>query len=575
MVILQPGRLLVTVLAVILVVTTACSGGEDEDTDSSSGSSQQAPASVQDSTSVVQPTATVPVVEDQPKLGGTFTPLSAFGLGPLGDPRGWDPHKNSSSRTSTNLNMVYSKLLQSRFGPDSNETDFTPVGDLVETWEQLDATTYVFQLHKGVKFQNKPPVNGRELTSADVKFTLERLDKEAPYAKFIMGGITSIETPDRYTVKLTLDNPDASFLVHLSSEYGTILAEEAGGTEQDWREVATAIGSGPFILESWDPGVKTVYTKNPDYFKEDDRGIQLPYLDKVVFTLNTDAATRLAILRTGKGDVSSVGIDDLGSLKGTNPDMVFRKYTSNIVSMLDMRIDKAPFSDIRVRRAISMALDRQGYIDGIYSGDGVLQIGMPTAWTDWFIPFDQYPPELRQFYEYNPEGAKDLLAKAGFANGFEVEFEYFPGFYATQGDLWSDLLSKVGIRTKVKTTDYTQWSTGSFVGKYEEITLNPGGPGMEVSDHMYAWYHTGEGWNRQHISDPKLDKFAEAQRSATDPVERKKILDEMQLYIAEMAYRIMHPQGFSHYAYHPWVKDFWRKTHGDSGRVAERIWLDR
>src|SRR6058998_3462017 len=211
-----------------------------------------------------------------------------------------DPHLSVSFLTHSYVSLVYSQLVRFPYGPEQqHSTDFSIVPDLAERWTaSKDGTVYTFHLRKGVKFHNKPPVNGREVTADDVKYSLERfMAKSAFRTRF--DPVLSIDAVDRYTVRITLKEPYAPFLNHLAnSTYTAILLREVEQKLGDFNRPEAVVGTGPFMLKSYDKGVRLVFERNPDYHVKG-----LPYVDGVVIEITPDAATRLSLLRAGKVDL--------------------------------------------------------------------------------------------------------------------------------------------------------------------------------------------------------------------------------------------------------------------------------
>jgi peptide/nickel transport system substrate-binding protein len=171
--------------------------------------------------------------------------------------------------------------------------------DLAERWEEPDDTTVVFHLRRGVRWHNRPPVNGRELTAEDVKFTYDRfLAEKANPLRFMLDAVDRVEAVDRYTVRFRLKEPFVWLLNMLANPTGTwIVAREVVDKHGDLKRAETAIGTGPFTLERYEPNVKTVFRRNPDYFLAG-----LPWVDGVGWAVMEDESVQLAAYRTGQLD---------------------------------------------------------------------------------------------------------------------------------------------------------------------------------------------------------------------------------------------------------------------------------
>src|SRR5215467_7539176 len=185
------------------------------------------------------------------------------------DPPNFDHHLTLAGFTQSTVSFVYSKLVRHKVGADVPPGTFMIEPDLAERWEELDDTTYVFHLRKGVKWHNKPPVNGRELVAEDVKFTYDRFLTETSNAnRYLLDSVDRVEVVDRYTVKFLLKEPYVWLISVLAYPTTTwIIAPEEVQQFGDLKKVETAIGTGPFLLEHYEPNVKTVFKRNPDYFR--------------------------------------------------------------------------------------------------------------------------------------------------------------------------------------------------------------------------------------------------------------------------------------------------------------------
>ena len=259
--------------------------------------------------------------------------------------------------------------------------------DLAERWEEPDDTTYIFHLRKGVKWHNKPPVNGRELVAEDVKFTYDRfLTEKGNPERQLLDSVDRVEVVDRYTVKFVLKEPFVWLLDILANAMCMwIIAPEVAEKYGDFKKVETAIGTGPFLLERYEPNVKTIFKRNPDYFRDG-----LPYLDGVEWLVVQDESTGLAMYRTGQLDTGpganwQVRQPDLESLKQSHPSLHYQDIQMNNATTIWMRTDKSPFNDVSVRRAISLALDRQGIIEAVWMR-GSLSPRFLLAWLSGRCP---------------------------------------------------------------------------------------------------------------------------------------------------------------------------------------------
>src|SRR4029453_17183478 len=325
--------------------------------------------------------------------------------------------------------FTHSRLLKYRAGPSISPGSFQVEGDLAESWSQPTELTYLFKLRKGVRFHAKPPVNGRELTAEDVVYSIDRFCTLKCNANaYMLSAVDNVEPPDKYTVKITLKEPYVWLLDMLANSHAVpIIARECVDKHGDLKRHEATIGTGPWMLDSYRPNVGFTFVRNPSYFLSG-----LPHIERVEVFVDEDNASRMAAFLSGKYDlgwefpgtvnrVDWVQIKD--TLKQKRPNLKTLEFPNNVMAHVSMRTDNAPYSDVRVRRAMAMAIDRKGIIDALYEGVGVLNPAVPTALRDWSIPMDQLGEGLAN-YKYDPAAAKKLLAEAGGAKRFPATVEF-------------------------------------------------------------------------------------------------------------------------------------------------------
>ena len=352
-----------------------------------------------------------PAAAQAPKRGGTIN-VRAW------DPPHWDPHLTISYKTHIAYSFTHSRLLKYKVGPGVAPGSFQVEGDLAESWSQPNETTYLFKLRKGVRFHAKAPVNGREVTAEDVVYSIDRFRTVKGNANaYMLSSVDKVEAPDKHTVKITLKEPYVWLLDMLANSHAVpIIAKECVEKFGDLKRHEATVGTGPWMLDSYRPNVGFTFVRNPNYFLAG-----LPHIDRVEVFVDEDNASRMAAFLAGKYDlgwefmgiinrVDWVQIRDV--LKTKRPQLQTVEFTTPVVSHISMRTDKAPYSDVRVRRAMSMAIDRKAIIDALYEGVGTINPAVPTALRDWSIPMDQLGEGLAN-YKYDPAAAKKLLAEAG------------------------------------------------------------------------------------------------------------------------------------------------------------------
>jgi len=507
----------------------------------------------------------------QPKRGGI---LRVRGW----DPVHFDPHQTISFKTHTTLSFVYSKLVRHKIGPEVRTGTFTVEPDLAERWEAPDDTTYVFHLRQGVKWHNKPPLNGRELVAEDVKFTYDRFMTDPGNAnRYILDPVERIEVVDRYTVKFLLKEPYVWLVSALAYPWSTwIIAPEVVQQFGDLKKPETAIGTGPFLLEHYEPNVKTVFKRNPEYFRPDQ-----PYVDGVDWLVLEDESTGLAMYRTGQIDCGpapwwSVRQQDLEALKKTQPNLVYQDFVSNVTSAIFMRTDQPPFNDVRVRRAISHAIDRQGLIEAVWVR-GEPTPAVARGLIEWSLPIDQLGAGAK-YYQYNPKEARRLLAEAGFPKGFKTQLTVSPGYgrdLVDDAQLVQQYLKDVGIEVEMKIQEYGAYVATTAQGKFEGLVRGPYGIAWEPDSPLYRSHASDSSWNTGHVNDATITAMLKEQRRTKDLEARKKLIYNIQRYAAEQQYYVyLHSSMFTG-SWQPYVKNYAPNLSFDYGGRAAALWLDR
>jgi peptide/nickel transport system substrate-binding protein len=227
---------------------------------------------------------------------------------------------------------------------------------------------YTITLKHGVTWERRPPINGRARMASDVKYSLERALKKSPYAG-LLGPIDAVESSGTHTVRVHLRSPFAPFLHNLAEPWTAILAPEVEDTLGDLKSAASLIGCGPFVLERYERGVKAVFARNLDYYRKG-----LPYLDKVEWIFFENRETQLSLFRAGQIDVpfydARITPSDAATLQGSDLPYPVVRWDRRGGRSLSMRVDKPPFSDVRVRRALSLALDRTSWVARYLGGEG-------------------------------------------------------------------------------------------------------------------------------------------------------------------------------------------------------------
>src|SRR5215470_627613 len=407
-----------------------------------------------------------------PKRGGTLTLR-------LWDPPHFDLHAAGglSYKLHIPMSFTHSRLVRHKAGPSVAPGAFQIEPDLAESWTQPNETTYVFKLRHGVRWHNKPPANGREFVADDVVYTINRFQTTKGHANaHMLKSVERVEAVDKYTVKFTLKEPSAWFLDTLASPMVVgMVNKEASEKFGDLKKPESFIGTGPWMLDSYRPNQGMTLLRNPSYFIPG-----LPYIDRIQIFVDEDNASRIASFLAGKYDLGWefpgqinrtdwVQIKD--GLKQKRPGLKVAEFPSNVMSHISMRTDQKPYSDVRVRQAISHAIDRQGIIDAVLEGVGVSNAAVPAALKDWAVPVGQLG-EGAQYYKYDLAEAKRLLAAAGYPNGFQGSVcftTYGSTILVDAMQIVLKNLKDVGIDAKLDTKEYGAYITSCFNGNFPSM----------------------------------------------------------------------------------------------------------
>ena len=428
------------------------------------------------------------------------------------------------------------------------EIQTTPVirKTLAESWEMVDPSTWIFHRRHGVKFHNRPPVNGREMTAEDVKYSYELLKDKAQYANRA-ALVKEIQVVDTYTLRFDLQLPDPKFYLNVVDSLSPVIVpreavEAPGGLAQN------PIGTGAFMLKDFVPGEGALLVRNPDYFLRDQDGHQLPYLDAVRLVFTKDAATETALFRTRQLDVMRIStLDLLYELIKTVPDLELYRVPSLGWGDygLTLALDKAPYKDVRVRQALSMAINRDVVADVINRGDAALYGPFPWVMAGYTQRTDYAYANLGPNYEYNPKKARELLAAAGYPKGFDMDLEWaeFQGWsYGDFVQLLARFFGDIGVRVRLRQLETSTWLAkigGVQPFAHAVAAASPIGAGPSFMDWVYLRYHSSspKTINRDGVNDPRLDELLTAWR--LDPGEKRPAIQRaIWDHLREQVYRI-------------------------------------
>ncbi len=473
---------------------------------------------------------------------------------------------------------------------DIYDVNYPIVPDLAEKWEvSKDGLTYTFKLRQGIKFHNVAPVNGRELTSADAKYTLMRLTAdpsivpEKSRVRFQrredFGFIKSMETPDKYTLVVNMKEPYSPFLDAVAHGGSLVIPKEFVDKFPEGLILEGMVGTGPYFPDRFIHQQLMSFKKNPEYWNKDSKGNRLPYLDEVSYVVFGDEQSRLASFRAGQIDTSEITEPTtMEVIQKENPGInVLYSPVANLTTFrFNMKLK--PFQDVRVRRAIHLVVDRHQFVELFTSRRGVIAGPITPLYADqantmeWLLSQPGYRKDKTQ----DIAEAKRLMKEAGYEGGFELAGLFTAG--GTSGDLaavLADQIKVLNITLKPELVDYAGgWvpraTNGEFELAYMGHTLNVDADSL-LSTHLYS----PGGRNYGKFSDPKLDELIVKQRTTVNLEERKKLVQEAEKYILETSPMIFVYQATRIYMAQPWVHNVSIVPGLSTYNSVERAWVDK
>jgi peptide/nickel transport system substrate-binding protein len=512
----------------------------------------------------------IPVSSKPPKRGGVLTRASSW------DPPLIDPRLTQSIGLYQFAALVGNRLVRYAF-PDevTGPTDLSLKGDLAESWQSTpDFRVWTFKLRQGVKWHNVPPLNGRELVAADVKYCFEAYAKEGVQS-FTFQEIEAIETPDKYTVRIHLKTPNVLFPQNVAEPITVLFSREV--LEEDGDLKKRFVGTGPYLLKEHTRKVRIVLARNPDYF---DKG--RPYIDEYVILSTPDAATRMAAFRTGQSDIIWLASpSEVETVKKTNPSALVQSYHNTLTPFgVAVAQDKPPFNDVRVRRAVSMAIDRQKQADTLFEGHGIIGWGVP------YLYYTDKQPTLAQlgpWWQYRPAEAKKLLADAGHPNGFETTlfyYEYFPQMTSQVQLVQQDLKRNLNINVKITKLDYTTYYGRYVDSKWDGMSWGfQSGHAIGLDERTYQYMHSKSTKNFFRVNDPVIDDLTTKLRRTPERAEQRAITKKIVDREFDQVLRMWMPYDNGFVVTQPHLRNAassaLRRTDGYGASTIAQVWLDK
>jgi peptide/nickel transport system substrate-binding protein len=365
----------------------------------------------------------------EPNRGGTLV------VGFNAEPSSLAPWRSGD----TNTHRVYSAIYETLVG-QYETLEIMP--GLAESWEvSEDGTVYTFDLREGITFHN-----GEEFNAEVARWNVDRwINAPDGYINRI-SGVASTEVVDDYTLQVTLAAPNNRFLIDLASGLRSILPPQA--VEERGEDFSfNPVGTGPFMFERWISDSEIALVRNPNYWRTDENGEALPYLDGIVFRTLPDASTRHTSLITGEIDLdTTISPENVADLESRDEFVVYNEPGVGYMG-LRMLMTESPFDDVRVRQAVSWAIDRESINQAAFFGLATTGSGMYSPPTPGYEEdYDPYSPR-------DLERARQLLTEAGYPNGFSMDIVVAVPLFQIVAEVLQAQLAEVGINVNIQSVE--------------------------------------------------------------------------------------------------------------------------
>ncbi len=421
-----------------------------------------------------------------------------------------------SDITADELNRLFGDYLvfiDENMRPDQSRS-------LAKNWEASeDGLTWTFTLRKNVVFHNGEPLNSEE-----IKITYDRLrdhDVGAPTVS-MYSNIKDITTPDDLTVKFHLENPNPDFLMDLGDIHTIVLWSGVEDRSTDH------IGTGAFIVEEYIPEDRMVFRRNPNYWRIDEDGNQLPYFDGFIYLFLSEPAAQVEALRSGQVHYLSYLGSEYVDLLENDPNTKVYQKPSNTHYVVHMRSDREPFSNVKVRQAVRAAIDRGEILLGAFEGLGTEGRDTPVgpAYADYYLDI---PPLERDI-----DKAKRLLAEAGYPDGLTITMTTQQSAPVPAiATIIKEQLAPAGINVEIELVPTEVYYGADSLWLKADFSITDWGGRASPQHYLDLAYTCEAKWNESHWCDPELDKLAAQSAIEMDHDRRVELFHEIQRIFIE------------------------------------------
>ncbi len=553
-------------LVVLLMLMSSCGGKPAPTTTAAPPATSAKPAQTTTAAKTTVPATSAAPAKATPKYGGEL--VYAMEAAPAGFDDAYATPYDCNTLHLTNATLIVGDWAKglSGTGERSWQVSGEPPpstwrGWLAESWQLPEPGTIVFKLKKGLHWQKKAPLNGREVVANDVVFSLKRLfEIKGNYVYAQHKAPSSITATDNYTVVIKADPLETGPMLRTFGFTVHIIAPEIVQPTGDMKDWKVNVGDGPFILNEYISSASASFTKNPDYWDVDPLYPQnkVPYVDKVKWLIIGDASTKFAALTTGKVDIvyggrneGLVTLDDAKDLWKSAPQLKWTSWPTERPDFIFMRTDTKPFGDVKVRRALAMGIDYKEVADSFYSGKAsILTYPVTPDIPEIYTPLDKLPASNQELFKYDPTKAKSMLSEAGYPSGFSTEIvcleEHVPVLSIVK-DYWS----KIGVNLKLDVKEAGVYKT--MTGKRSHTQMVYRYVVMNQPYKMNAW-RADSTTNLSMINDPSMEQmYAKICEDYWNNDRNSKLFKEKVPYIIDQAWMIQMPAPERYAFWQPWV----------------------
>jgi len=457
----------------------------------------------------------------------------------------------------------------------------TPVakmrGNVAESWE-IQPDKAIFHIRKGIMWTSRDGgviKEPREFIAEDAAIALNRWLKSEIGAKTI-GAIKSISAQDKYT--LVFETDPFKFSLYFWVLYGVggqlYAPETIDAGPNNWENMA---GTGPFIMTDYVEGSAAIYEKNPLFWRKttvNGKEYDLPFVDKLVWPIIVDESTRIAALRTGKVDLyPHAAVTFREDLAKTAPKLIRKSGPGGQGYYVGVKNDQGKFADRNLRRALMMGTDQDTLAKSVF-GDGYANWQFSIG-TDAHTPLSEMPESTRILYEYHPEKAKQMIAEAGYPNGFKMQLDVASNLHPEIGEILKDQWSRLGIGVEIQTVEHTAFHKARIDASYKEAQVAADGAQLayvQLDQKRWQSQNNSTRFNNGHFN-KLMNQFDEE----SDIAKQNAILKEALLYFKDEAARIELASPYVDHYHWPWVKNYYAEVNAGYWNTmpgVQTIWID-